>query len=127
MYMRIVRAQPPQGQLDDLARHWTAFWPERLRAQPGFQHAHFGIDRTTGTIASVTVFDQRPDDTLFERLSREFQADLGQAAPPQGAQFTVYLPAPSANLSAVATLTASNDRDATNNIGKSYVMVARER
>ena len=43
MYMRIVRAQPPASQADELARNWQAFWPERLRDQPGFRHAHFGI------------------------------------------------------------------------------------
>ena len=58
MYMRIVRAQPAQGQADEVARKWAAFWPERMRAQPGFRHAHFGIDRATGAIAGVTVFDR---------------------------------------------------------------------
>jgi len=53
MYMRIVRAQPAEGQADELARRWAAFWPEKLRAQSGFQHAHFGIDRATGGISGV--------------------------------------------------------------------------
>jgi hypothetical protein len=90
MYMRIVRAQPPEGQADALAEKWQAFWPERLRAQPGFRHAHFGIDRATGAIAGVTVFDEQPDDALFERLSREFGETLGQAGPAQSRQVTVY-------------------------------------
>ena len=90
MYMRIVRAQPPEGQADELARTWEAFWPERLRAQPGFRHAHCGIDRATGALAGVTVVDDRPDDVLFERLSREFRDTLGQAGPVQPPQSTVY-------------------------------------
>ena len=90
MYMRIVRAQPPEGEADSLAQKWQAFWPERLRAQPGFRHAHFGIDRATGAIAGVTVFDNEPDDALFERLSGEFRDTLGQAGPAQPPVFTVY-------------------------------------
>jgi hypothetical protein len=90
MYMRIVRGQPPQGQADALAQKWEAFWPERLRAQPGFRHAHFGIDRATGAIAGVTVFDDKPDDALFEQLSREFRDTLGQAGPAQPPESSVY-------------------------------------
>jgi hypothetical protein len=90
MYMRIVRGQPPAGQADALAQKWEAFWPERLRAQPGFRHAHFGIDRATGAIAGVTVFDDKPDDALFERLSREFRDTLGQAVPAQPPESTVF-------------------------------------
>ena len=90
MYMRIVRVQPPEGQADELARKWEAFWPERLRAQPGFRHAHFGIDRATGAIAGVTVFDDQPDDLLFERLQREFRDTLGQSGPAQPPQSTLY-------------------------------------
>ena len=90
MYMRIVRVQPPEGQADELARKWNAFWPERLRDQPGFRHAHFGIDRATGAIAGVTVFDDRPDDVLFERLQREFRDTLGQTALAQAPESTLY-------------------------------------
>jgi hypothetical protein len=90
MYMRIVRGQPPAGQADALAQKWEAFWPERLRAQPGFRHAHFGIDRATGAIAGVTVFDDKPDDALFEQLSREFRDTLGQAGPAQPPESSVY-------------------------------------
>jgi hypothetical protein len=67
MYMRIVRAQVPPDQAEEVARRWATFWPERLRAQPGFQHAHFGIDRATGAISGVTVFADQPDDALFGR------------------------------------------------------------
>ena len=90
MYMRIVRAQPPQDQADEVARRWTAFWPEKLRTQPGFRHAHFGIDRATGAITGVTVFDERPDDALFERLSGEFRAILEDIASAQMPNITVY-------------------------------------
>jgi hypothetical protein len=90
MYMRIVRAQPPQGQADEVARKWEEFWPERLRDQPGFSHAHFGIDRATGAVAGVTVFDGRPDDSLLGQLMREFQDTLGQSGPAQPPEATVY-------------------------------------
>jgi Antibiotic biosynthesis monooxygenase len=90
MYMRIVRAQPPQGQAEEVARRWAAFMPERLRAQPGFQHAHFGIDRETGETAAVTVFDERPDDAMLQRLMSEFRDSLGQAGPAQAPEVTLY-------------------------------------
>jgi hypothetical protein len=90
MYMRIVRAQPAQGQADEVARKWEAFWPERLRAQPGFRHAHFGIDRATGAVSGVTLFDDMPDDAQLQRLMGEFQATLGDIAPAQPPQVTLY-------------------------------------
>jgi len=90
MYMRIVRAQPPEGQADEIARKWEAFWPERLRAQPGFRHAHFGIDRATGAASAVTVFDDKPDEALFERLTREFRDTVGPAGSAPPPEATVY-------------------------------------
>lgn len=90
MYMRIVRVQPPPGQADELARRWAAFFPERLRSLPSFRHAHLGIDRATGAIAGVTVFDEEPDDALFERLSGEFRAALGEIGPARPPESTVY-------------------------------------
>ena len=71
MYMRIVRARPPEGQADEIAKRWAAFWPDKLREQPGFRHAHFGIDRATGAVSGVTVFDEQPDDALFETTGRD--------------------------------------------------------
>ncbi len=90
MYMRIVQAQSPQGQADEVARKWEAFWPEKMRAQPGFRHAHFGIDRATGAVAGVSVFDDKPDDALFERLSGEFRETLGEIGPSQPPVSAVY-------------------------------------
>jgi|SwirhisoilCB1_FD_contig_31_5240742_length_538_multi_3_in_0_out_0_2 hypothetical protein len=89
-YMRIIRVQPPEGMADRIGQQWTAFWPERLRQLPGFQHAHFGVDRATGAVTGVQVFNERPDDGTFRQLSEEFRASLGEAAPPQAPQFTVY-------------------------------------
>jgi hypothetical protein len=82
--MQIVRVHPPQGlQADEFTRKWEAFWPEKMRAQPGFRHLHLGIDRTTGAVATVTVWDDKPDNALEERLSGEFRATLGTSdAPP---------------------------------------------
>ena len=90
MYMRIVRAQPPEGQADAVARKWEAFWPEKMRAQPGFRHAYFGIDRATGVVSGVTLFDDMPDDAQLQRLMGEFQATLGDIAPAQPPQVTLY-------------------------------------
>ena len=90
MYMRIVRVQPPDGQADEIAQKWEAFYPERMRAQPGFRHAHFGIDRATGATATVTVFDDRPDDVLLERLLREFRDMVGMSGSDQGPEITLY-------------------------------------
>jgi hypothetical protein len=90
MYMRIVRAQPPEGQADAVVRKWQAFWPERLRAQPGFRHAYFGVDRATGAVSGVTLFDNIPDDALLQQLLGEFQATLGESRPAQPPQATVY-------------------------------------
>lgn len=90
MYMRIVRAQPPDGQADEVAQKWKAFIPERLRAQPGFRHAHFGIDRATGATAAVTVFEDKPDDAALAQLMREFRDTLGPAGPAQAPEATLY-------------------------------------
>jgi len=89
MYMRIVRAQP-QGQADEIAQKWEAFWPEKMRSLPGFRHAHFGIDRATGATAAVTVYDDKPDDAMLERLMREFRDPLGQTRPAQAPEITLY-------------------------------------
>ena len=61
-----------------------------MRAQPGFRHAHFGIDRATGTVAGVTLCDDTPDDALFARLSAAFRATLGEGGPTQPPEMTVY-------------------------------------
>ena len=90
MYMRIVRAQPPEGQADEIAQKWEVFYPERMRDQPGFRHAHFGIDRATGATATVTVFDDRPDDVLLERLLREFRDMVGMSGSGQAPEVTLY-------------------------------------
>ena len=90
MYMRIVRAHPPEGQADEIAQKWEAFWPEKMRSLPGFRHAHLGIDRATGATAAVTVYDDKPDDATLERLMREFRDTLGQTRPAQAPEITGY-------------------------------------
>jgi hypothetical protein len=89
MYMRITRAQPAAGQTKEVARRWAEFWPERMRAQPGFRHAYFGIDPATGAIATVTVYDERPDEALVARLRDEFRATLGESGGPSP-EVTLY-------------------------------------
>jgi hypothetical protein len=90
VYMRIVRAQPSPGQSDEVARKWEAFWPERLRAQPGFRHAYFGIDRATRAVAGVTVFDEKPDAAVLDPLLDEFRATLGASNPAQPPEVTLF-------------------------------------
>jgi hypothetical protein len=81
-YMRIVRAKPAGGNADAVAERWAAFWPEKLRTLPGFDHAHFGIDRATGAVLGVQIYDERPDETVIEQLSADFRAALGAVNPP---------------------------------------------
>jgi hypothetical protein len=91
MYMRIVRAHP-RGSADEVAERWSAFWPDKLRGMAGFRHAHFGIDRSSGGVAGVMVFDQRPDQAEMDRLTGEFQQQLGGVGPaggPEVAHFEV--------------------------------------
>jgi len=88
MSMRIVRAQAPAGQADEMARTWEAFSPERLRAQPGFRHAHVDIDRATGATATVTVVDERPDDVLVARLLGEFRDMVGTSGSGEAPEVT---------------------------------------
>ena len=38
----------------------------------------------------MTLFDEKPDDALFERLSGEFRATLGVSGPGQPLVQTVY-------------------------------------
>jgi len=90
MYMRIVRAHPPEGQADEIAQKWEAFWPEKMRSLPGFRHAHFGIDRATGATAAVTVYDQKPDDALMEGFLREFRDMVGLGGSAQAPEITGY-------------------------------------
>ncbi|MDF2760392.1 MAG: hypothetical protein K0R44_2463, partial [Thermomicrobiales bacterium] len=36
MYVRIVRAQAPPGQVEELAQRWQAFWGSQMPQIPGF-------------------------------------------------------------------------------------------
>ena len=90
MYMRVVRAQPPEGQADEIAQKWKTFWPERMRAQPGFRQAHFGIDRATGATTAVSVWDEQPDAALLERLLGEFREMVGLTDSAQAPEVTLY-------------------------------------
>ena len=80
----------PKAMADEIAQKWKAFFPERIRAQPGFRQAHFGIDRATGATAAVTVFDDKPDDALLARIMGEFRDTLGQSGLAQAPEVTLY-------------------------------------
>ena len=62
MYMRIVRAQPPQGQADELARKWEAFWPERLRVQPGFPPCALRHHRASARLRHLLLLSRAARD-----------------------------------------------------------------
>ena len=84
MYIRIVRAQTRPGQVEELARRWQGFIGPRIRATPGFRHAHFGADRAANTTVAVSVWDDRPEEAALEPMVREFRgqvADLAAGAP----------------------------------------------
>jgi hypothetical protein len=47
MYVRIVRAQAPPGQVEELAQRWQAFWGSQMPQIPGFRAAE--LARTART------------------------------------------------------------------------------
>ena len=71
MYVRIVRAQPRPGQVDELARRWQEHLAPRLGSLPGFRHGYFTGDRAANRAAGVTVWDDRPGEAA-DQVVREF-------------------------------------------------------
>ena len=53
MYVRIVRAQAPPGQVEEVARRWRAFWGAQMPQIPGFRHAHFAAGPDTNETIST--------------------------------------------------------------------------
>ncbi len=84
MYVRIVRAQAPPGQVEELARRWHAFWGAQMPQVPGFRHAHFAAGPETNATISISVWEQRPDLATMEPMMQEFQTHVRDisAAPP---------------------------------------------
>ena len=84
MYVRIVRALAPPGQVEELARRWQAFWGVQMPQVTGFRHAHFAAGPETNTTISISVWDQRPDAATMEPLMEKFRAQVADisAGPP---------------------------------------------
>jgi hypothetical protein len=84
MYIRIVRAQAPPGQMEEVARRWQAFWGSQMPQIPGFRHAHFAAGPETDTTVSISVWEQRPDAAIMEPLMEQFREQLADisAGPP---------------------------------------------
>ncbi len=94
MYMRIVKASPRAGQIDELARRWEAFIGARLKEQPGFRHGHFGGDRTGNATAAVSVWDAKPDEAAMAAMVAEFRqqiADIAGDNPPVIEEYEVLV------------------------------------
>jgi hypothetical protein len=59
-------------------------------ASAGPSSCRSDCDRTSGTLAGVTVFDERPDDAVFAKLSEEFRNSLGASIAPKPPESTVF-------------------------------------
>jgi len=84
MYVRIVRAQAPPGQVEEVARRWQAFWGTQMPQIPGFRHAHFAAGPETNETISISVWEQRPDAAIMEPLAEQFREQMADisAGPP---------------------------------------------
>jgi hypothetical protein len=84
MYVRIVRAQAPPGQVEELARRWQAFWGTQMPKIPGFRHAHFAAGPETNATISISVWEKRPDQATMEPLMEQFRTQVADisAGPP---------------------------------------------
>ena len=84
MYVRIVRAQAPPGQVEELARRWQAFWGTQMPQIPGFRHAHFAAGPETNETISISVWEQHPDAAIMEPLAEQFREQMADisAGPP---------------------------------------------
>jgi hypothetical protein len=84
MYVRIVRAKAPPGQVEELAQRWQAFWGTQMPQIPGFRHAHVAAGPDTTATISISVWEQRPEAAIMEPLMEQFRAQVADivAGPP---------------------------------------------
>jgi hypothetical protein len=80
MHLRIIRVTPQAGQTEELSRRWQAFWESRFPTVAGFQHAYIAVDRESGTIAAVSLFERQPDLKMLGSLAQEFRASVQDIA-----------------------------------------------
>ena len=81
MYLRITRGRADPARIDELmllARDMSA----AMQRLPGLQSHHAGMDRSTGAIAAVTVWDTEE----HARFSRESLGDVVARMQAAGAQ-----------------------------------------
>src|SRR5215213_9180633 len=85
MYVRIVRAEAPPAQVEELAQRWQAFWGVQMPQVPGFRHAHFAAGPETNATISISVWVQRPDPAIMEPLAEQFRGQVADisAGPPE--------------------------------------------
>src|SRR5215218_1469042 len=81
MYVRIVRAQAPPGQVEEVARRWEAFWGVQMPQVPGFRHAHFAAGPETNATISISVWEQRPDPATMVALMEQFWDQVADISP----------------------------------------------
>jgi heme-degrading monooxygenase HmoA len=73
MLIRIVKATPQPGQIDELARRWESFIGVRLKEMPGFRRAYFTADRGANATAAISVWDAPPDPATVGQMMQEFR------------------------------------------------------
>jgi heme-degrading monooxygenase HmoA len=92
MYIRIIRGEVKAGQVDEFAKRWQGFVPDRMRATAGFRRAYLLADRETNAVGSVSVWDSRPDRAAVDRTMAEFRPtvdDLTGGSPPRVEEYEV--------------------------------------
>jgi quinol monooxygenase YgiN len=75
MYVRIVRGQTRDGQVEELVRRWQTFIVPQLQAAPGFHHVYFCGDCDANAMAAVSVWDSQPDADVLNRAMHDFTSE----------------------------------------------------
>ena len=75
MYARLIEIQVAPGKMDDCITIFRERNAPSIAAQPGFDHGHWFVDRSTGKAISVTFWTSEAD----ERASRANVSTLIEA------------------------------------------------
>ena len=94
MWVRMIRGQVRPGQVDEFVRRWKEQAAPRIQGSPGLRNLYMSGDRGSGTIVTVALLEQEPDEAAraafrqtFERFREQVQ-DL-VAGPPTIEEFEV--------------------------------------
>lgn len=91
MYVRIIRAETQQGQIDEFAKRWKEFVGTTLKSAPGFRQAYLGANRDTHRVTAVALWDTPPNltqaDQAMHRMA-ERARDI-MAGPPNAEDYEV--------------------------------------